>query len=337
MKNFCLKLRRLVIAAFICAVVTNSNAQQLIADFEDLTLQPDTCWYGIDSTGGFTSGDLFFANKFTDWGIYTSWAGFAYSNKIDTLTAGFGNQYSAFAGSGYNGSSNYGIYYNDGMTTYRMSRGAAIVNDTIAGFFITNDTYTALSMKLGDAFTKKFGGTSGDDPDWFLLTVFAYKNGVKKSDSIDFYLADYRFSNNSLDYIVKNWTWLDISSLGKIDSIEFKLRSTDNGLYGMNTPAYFCFDNFYKKSTGAGIGENMGDFQKISVYPNPAIDDILLSSTESIRNMSVFSAEGKLIAYYDNINTKAFGLNVKEYNSGFYFIKCVDINNKTYCTKFMKN
>jgi hypothetical protein len=32
-------------------------------------------------------------------------------------------------------------------------------------------TYAALSMRDGDGFAKQFGGASGDDPDYFLLTI----------------------------------------------------------------------------------------------------------------------------------------------------------------------
>jgi hypothetical protein len=338
MKNLTIKLRKFAFTYLLLfAMMTNANAQLVIADFEDLDLQPDTCWYGVDSTGGFTSGELFFANKFSDWGVYTSWAGFAYSNKIDTITPGFGNQYSAYSGYAHDSSSNFGIYYNDGMSTYRMSRGPSLANDTIAGVYITNDTYAALSMKEGDAFTKKFGGTSGDDPDWFVLTVYAYKNGVKKTDTVDFYLADYRFSNNSLDYIVKDWTWVDLHSLGKIDSLEFKLRSTDNGLYGMNTPAYFCFDNFYKKASGSGMRKGKDDLLKISVYPNPAVENIILNSTVTVQNMIIYNADGKLIENVNDINAKVFNLNVKSYNSGVYFMKCTNDDNQVFYTKFIKN
>jgi hypothetical protein len=38
---------------------------------------------------------------------------------------------------------------------------------TVTGAYFTNTTYAALSMLSGDSFAKKFGGASGDDPDWF--------------------------------------------------------------------------------------------------------------------------------------------------------------------------
>ena len=65
------------------------------------------------------------------------------------------------------------------------------------------------------------------------------------TDSVDFYLADYRFADNSEDYIVKDWTFVSLEALGDVDSLLFSLTSTDNdSMFGMNTPAYFCMDNF---------------------------------------------------------------------------------------------
>ena len=60
---------------------------------------------------------------------------------------------------------------------------------------------------------------------------------------MDFYLADFRFADNALDYVVDSWTWVDLSSLGVVSSLSFSLASSDVGQFGMNTPAYFAMDN----------------------------------------------------------------------------------------------
>ena len=57
-----------------------------------------------------------------------------------------------------------------------------------------------------------------------------------------FYLADYRSTDSAHDYIVDDWTWVDLSGLGTVDRIEFTLSSSDVGSFGMNTPAYFAMD-----------------------------------------------------------------------------------------------
>ena len=61
----------------------------------------------------------------------------------------------------------------------------------IDGMYVTNGTYAYLSMLNGDAYAKKFGGVSGNDPDWFKLTIRKWYNGILANDSVTFYLADY--------------------------------------------------------------------------------------------------------------------------------------------------
>ncbi|MBO4826158.1 MAG: DUF4465 domain-containing protein [Prevotella sp.] len=52
---------------------------------------------------------------------------------------------------------------------------------------------------------------------------------------------------------VNDWTFFDLSSLGKVESVYFTLNSTDIGDYGMNTAAYFCMDNFQVKVADSGV------------------------------------------------------------------------------------
>jgi hypothetical protein len=55
-------------------------------------------------------------------------------------------------------------------------------------------------------------------------------------------MADLRDADKA--YIINDWRYVDLSGLGKVSKLSFELTSTDNGDWGMNTPAYFCFDNF---------------------------------------------------------------------------------------------
>ena len=63
----------------------------------------------------------------------------------------------------------------------------------------------------------------------------------------EYYLADLRDAEKA--YIINDWRYVDLSGLGKVAKLGFELSSTDNGDYGMNTPAYFCFDNFGAEGT----------------------------------------------------------------------------------------
>jgi hypothetical protein len=59
---------------------------------------------------------------------------------------------------------------------------------------------------------------------------------------VEFFLADYRFADNGLDYIVDSWEYVELASLGVVKSLEFGLSSSDAGALGMNTPGYFALD-----------------------------------------------------------------------------------------------
>jgi len=223
-----------------------------VSTFDDLTpTTPYTgpgggaYWNGSDGSGGFISGDVWFTNQYTS----GFWSGWAYSNTKDTTTPGPTNQYSAITGGGVNGSSNYGIAYISSWTGDHAQLYFGINSGNyaqqVAGAYITNTTYAYLSMKNGDQFAKKFGGEDGTDPDWFKLTIYGLDSNYERmSDNyVEFYLADYRFDDPSQDYIVDEWVWVDLSSLGPVYSLEFDLSSSDVGAYGMNTPAYFAMDN----------------------------------------------------------------------------------------------
>ncbi len=213
----------------------NSNAQ-LTSTFDDLPLTDTTFWNGSDGTASFTSGQALFTNYYNaDW-FY--WSGFAYSKVTDNTTPGIINQYSAIPGMGALQSQNYGVCYPGSDDTIKFSE-----PKDLNGMYVTNDTYTALSMKNGDDFAKKFGGVDGNDPDWFKLTITAFSENMQVSQTTQVYLADYRFDDNSKDYIVDDWQWVDLSSFKQVSYITFDLSSSDVGIWGMNTPGYFCLDN----------------------------------------------------------------------------------------------
>ncbi len=248
------------ISSFILLIllVTIPFAHADIAAFENLSLSQNSYWNGSDGAGMFTSGDAVFMNGYDS--QYKSWDGWAYSNMTDTTTPGHTNQFSAVTGSGVHGSANYGVAYNAGSygtaSPPNLSFGAVTGNDydkVISGAFFTNTTYAYLSMLNGDSFAKKFGGTTGNDPDWFKLSIKGITAAGTYTDPIDFYLADYRFSDNSKDYIVNQWTWVDLSGLGKVAGLEFNLSSSDNNSYGMLTPAYFAMDDLNSVPVPAAV------------------------------------------------------------------------------------
>ena len=222
-----------VVGAF--ALILNSATAAAVT-FETVFLGPSGYRNGSGGEGNLTLEGVVFKNSYES--LYGSWSGFAISNHTDTATAGFLNQYSALAGTGANGSQKYAVGY-DAVISFN-----SLIDLNGQGASFTNTTYAGLSMRNGDSFAKKFGGTTGNDPDWLLLTIDGYFGGVQTASSVKFYLADFRFSNNSQDYIVGDWKSVDFSALGTVNELRFRMSSSDNGTFGMNTPAYFAMDSF---------------------------------------------------------------------------------------------
>ena len=189
-----------------------------------------------DERTEFTSGDFEFASGCMS--DYDYWYFFGYANRTDTKFESLDDQWNNVVGGGYDNSANYGVAYAaafNGPTyvTVLNHDGGAVV----PGFYITNSSYAYNSMTGGDSFAKKFG-----KGDWFKLTVTGYDAAGEVTGTKDYYLADLR--DPSKAYIINDWRYVDLSGLGKVSKLGFELSSTDNGDYGMNTPAYFCFDNF---------------------------------------------------------------------------------------------
>lgn len=234
-------MRRLSVflAAVLCVLHPRAAYADLI-DLEDLTLPPESHYNGSDRAGGFFSRGAFFNNRYDT--TFDFWSGWAYSNRTDVTTPGFLNQYSAYhvPSGGGNNSSNYAVAFNFDKGDASIALPAGTIPQSVS---ITNTTYTALSMLQGDAFAKKFGGGNGTDPDFLLLTIFGLNDAGNVTGLVGFYLADYRFDDSSLDYVVSSWTTVDLTPLGDASSLLFQLTSSDVGPFGMNTPAYFALDN----------------------------------------------------------------------------------------------
>lgn len=216
----------------LSALFSLSAKAQQAATFEDLNLAPESYWDGSDLSAVFQSGDFLFINNYTDWGGYASWDGFAYSTMTSTAYSTLDDQYNSCVGQGVNGSQTYAVaYYSAFMGTEPTVIAADGEAFTATGCYVTNSAYAYLSMLNGDAYAKQF-----DASDWFLLTATGYLNNAPTTTA-EFYLA-------KEGVIVNDWQWFDLSSLGEVDEIHFTLSSSDTGQWGMNTPAYFCLDNF---------------------------------------------------------------------------------------------
>lgn len=227
-------------AACLGAALTNAApllAQSQLVDFSGFALATEA-YYQMPDPGSTTlsTAAVQLPHETPSWGGFSD---FTVSNRTDTTTGDFSNPASAFPGSGH-GDSQYAVGFGDGLTLTFDSPGG-VQPESVS---LTNTTYTALSMRNGDDFSKQFGGPSGDDPDFFHLTLTGLDSTGTPLGNVVFPLADFTFSDNSLDYIVDQWTEIDLTALGSgVAAIEFTFQSSDMGDFGINTPTYFAMDN----------------------------------------------------------------------------------------------
>lgn len=233
-KSVQIRLFLLVVILGILSCDDEDNFRTDIADFEDYKLVKNYFWNGADGAGDFTYRNKVFSNTFhSDLGTYN---GFAYSNIINDILFNDSSVYASYPSGGANESKNYAV-------AHQLDKIFVTFNDTIKGeepvyVMLANTTYTAMAIKYGLGNAKKFGGYSGDDPDWLKVSIYGYPTWGGITGPVEFYLADYRSSDNSSDYIAKAWNYINLSSLGNVKRLEFQITASDP-----STPLYFCLDN----------------------------------------------------------------------------------------------
>ncbi|MFT4534770.1 MAG: hypothetical protein ACJA1A_000310 [Saprospiraceae bacterium] len=318
-------MKRIFTIVAIAFTLLTASAQETTVDFEDFGLSPGSFMNGSDGTSSFNTDYFSLPINYDD--TYNSWTGWALSSMTDTMTPGVGNQYSAITGSGVNGSITYATSYNFVPNELQMFSPIGGTDFAPNGIYITNATYPYFSMLNGDMFAKKFGGVDGTDPDFFLLTIKGV-NGEGQPESVDFYLADYRFDDNSEDYIIDKWTFVDLSKFASYENLQFHLTSSDSGVYGVNTPQYFCIDNFIFDVTTSTEDES---FANLNVFPNPA-NDMLNIALEGNGQYKILNNTGKILLSNSLQNNQ---IDISTLSSGVYNIIITTDNGNT-TTRFVK-
>ncbi|MBB77858.1 MAG: hypothetical protein CL844_02515 [Crocinitomicaceae bacterium] len=300
------------------------QSQQLI-DFESFNLNVESYDNGSSGNGDFIFGsqsnEISLSNSYdTTW---QSWSGYSISNMTDTTTPGYSNQYSSFAGEGFGGSSNYAVGYKTGSISCSNQF------ESIVSLKITNATYTAISMRDGDQFAKQFGspldasgmvdGTNGED--FYRIWLYCEDFSGTYLDSIEVLLADYRFNDNSQDYIVKDWITVDINQQISfpVSKITFTQESSDNGEWGMNTPAYYVIDNIMSDFNLSTTG-NENTLNQVSFYPNPFNDILNVKGEEGLLILTNLNGNVILKQNHDFLST----IDMSFLDKGVYIISIIN-------------
>ncbi|MDZ4747874.1 MAG: DUF4465 domain-containing protein [Saprospiraceae bacterium] len=290
-----------------------SGYTQTMAGFENFNLKPGEYLNNASPETGFRSGSIELPNFYD--AEFNYWAGWAVSADTNTITPGFLNQYSSISGAGALGTSTYCIGYIYDPIIVRLQPNS--IGKPMIGMYINNSTYTYLSMRDGDSFAKKFGGETGLDPDFLLLTIKKYSGGAIDDDSINIYLADYRFPQSKRDYILSDWTYIDLTKLGEVDSLELRMTSSDVGIFGMNTPAYVCIDQVSTDNLLSASSLNRRGTELI-IGPNP-VNETLYIDVPFKSICSISSIQG-VQQWSRKLETGQHQVAVSEWPKGIYVV-----------------
>ena len=238
---------RLFGSLLIPVVICSARLQAEVVDFEDLSLSAESYWNGSDNSGQFTSGSISFTNAFTDWGGgYTSWEGWAYSNRTDADTVGLAGQFSAYtSGGAADGSANYALATAgyDPVTASAIPPILSVPEGTyVASMMVANNAYAYWGMQGQDGganfITRPF-----EPGDWFVLTIAGVDeaaNAIVGMDPVEVYLGDWR---GGIESYIDDWTEIDLSSLRGASELLFSWDSSVRNEYGSVLPAYVAVDN----------------------------------------------------------------------------------------------
>ena len=107
-----------------------------------------------------------------------------------------------------------------------------------------------------------------------------------------------------------------------------RFESSDNGEFGMNTPAYVAIDNINWEAP-VGISESIqNDYQ---VYPNPVNDVLTIEGPTGI--ITVTNINGKLIS--KGMHTMQSNVDFSELPNGVYMVN-MSTSNGTVTKKVIK-
>lgn len=193
---------------------------------------------------------------------------------------------------------------------------------------VTNTTFARNSMLLGDAFARKFNAA---DKDSFVLVIQGYDKG-QLSGTKRVLLADFRDADTTKHFILNSWKSVEFEAWN-VDSLHFNMESSDNGDWGMNTPAFFAMDNVILSKP---LSTQKIKTIPLKLYPNPSngLVTLELPANEHPQKVSIFSTSGKLIQEMQVQKTSKTALiNASDLMPGMYLVDVVSETNVSYQSK----
>ena len=263
-----------------------------VASFEDLPLEAE-CYWAYDPEAdeyliedAFISGSFRFGNFPTvEWG---TWGGFAYANETANTATSFLQMYRNVVGGGAAGTATYGVaYMGDPNSDYsfdtRIHVAADDAGSEVPGMYITNCAYTVNSIENGDGFCKKFTAERGD---YMTLLIHGLDAAGNTTGTIQVPLADFRADSGSEQgYILKEWKWIDLSSLGAVKALNIKYDSSQLSM----VPSYVCIDEI-----GAADPASVATVGADSFAIHFSGENVSVAGINGVATLNIYSVDGVL-------------------------------------------
>lgn len=97
----------------------------------------------------------------------------------------------------------------------------------------------------------------------------------------------------------------------------------------MRIQQWFAVDSFPSCAFTVGINDAAQDENELSIYPNPASENITINITSTSKNVSVkiYDATGRMVKNMENVKSGENTINVSELENGLYLLNLQDGNN----------
>ena len=151
--------------------------------------------------------------------------------------------------SDYDGCAHVYLTDAEGYGVKTLGQSSLVSGEDKDGWFknvwITNTTYTFLTMKNGDAYASAL---NEENQGWFKVQFIAFDDDDPEGRPVGYteaYLANFK-KGQADDYmgIIDEWIKVDLSSLPESSILVLNFVGSDTGEWGLNTPAYCALDNF---------------------------------------------------------------------------------------------
>ncbi len=223
------------------------NVEEMaVATFDDLPLEDESAWPGdklVEDPGAYDalfSGSFHFTNSYMP--EYNYWCGYSFANEKATTFDGLQHQHRNVVGGGAEETANYGVTFMDYADT-RIYVTHAEEGLVVPGMYVTNSAYLVNSALNGDGFCPKF---THDDKDYYKLVIQGLNEENEVIGKVEVMLIDF---SEEEPYILSEWKYVDLTSLGKVHRLRLDRESTKQAY----APAYACIDQVGAKNPGAGI------------------------------------------------------------------------------------